>query len=92
MVDQNNSSSRSINTKPLKTKFESFGFNCIEINGHNLSETDSIYKKDRLATKPRAVIANTLKGFGIKTMENNFAWHHKTPSVDEYMLFMKELS
>ena len=37
------------------------------------------------------IIANTTKGFGIKAMENNPEWHHKTPSIKELKSFKSEL-
>ena len=42
--------------------------------------------------KPKAIIANTIKGNGIKMMENNHEWHHKVPSFDELKIMIEELS
>ena len=37
------------------------------------------------------IIANTVKGYGIKTIANNPAWHHRAPTAQELMKFKKEL-
>jgi transketolase len=61
------------------------------INGHSHEEIIDVLS-DNTSTKPKAIIANTIKGYGIKTMENNPAWHHRTPSDSEFDSMIKELS
>jgi transketolase len=41
--------------------------------------------------KPIFVLANTIKGNGIKSIENKHEWHHKTPNKEQYELFMEEI-
>lgn len=63
---------------PLKNKFENFGWNAIEIDGHNHEElTKSLEKSD--TSKPTMIIANTTKGKGVSFMENNILWHYRFP-------------
>ena len=63
---------------PLKNKFKNFGWNVIEIDGHNHEElTKSLEKSD--SSKPTMIIANTTKGKGISFMENNILWHYRFP-------------
>jgi transketolase len=50
----------------------------------SLSDTD--------IQKPLAIIAHTIKGYGVKDMENNPAWHHAIPSETQYLKFAGELS
>lgn len=61
--------------KMLKEKWKGFGWNTIECDGHNI---DQLLKKlsSRSKNKPTALIAKTIKGKGIKFMENNNDWHH----------------
>ena len=42
--------------------------------------------------KPRAVIANTIKGKGVSFMENGVEWHHKVPSAAQVEAAIKELA
>jgi transketolase len=44
-----------------------------------------------LSEKPMVIIANTIKGKGIKLMENSPEWHHKSPSIEELSAIYKEL-
>jgi transketolase len=91
IIDNNVSQTRSMPTKDLSLKFNAFGWKVIEVyDGH---DTRSLY--DALTTKqdrPLCVICNTIKGRGIKEMENNmFAWHHGPPDKEQYSLFCEEL-
>ena len=45
----------------------------------------------QIKNKPKVIIANTIKGFGIKSMENNPAWHHRSPNEQELTIFSNEL-
>jgi len=66
-----------LNLKSLKKKFESFNWKVIEINGHNLKEIHKAKKKlVKIKNKPKIIIANTVKGKGIKSMENRFESHY----------------
>jgi len=91
IVDQNHSSDRAINHESLTSKFNSFGFVTKEINGHNLDDVKNIYIENPSGEAPRAFIAETIKGKGLEEMENNPAWHHKSPSKVEYENFLEQL-
>ncbi len=95
-VDHNGSQSFAITKEahpefyPLKKKIIAFGWECNEINGHNISEiTNSI--KNRKTKKPLMIIANTVKGKGISFMENKPLWHYRSPNQKEYKIALKEL-
>ena len=78
--------------EPFAEKWKSFGWDFIEIDGHNHNEIfQSSKKKDNLAGKPICIIANTIKGNGVSFMENNTLWHYRSPQGDEYKLAMEEL-
>lgn len=88
ILDHNHSGDRALSIDPVCDKFKAFGWHCIEIDGHNENELISAlnYKSG-----PLFILANTIKGKGIKAMENNPEWHHKSPSKEELDIFLKEL-
>ena len=88
IVDNNNSESY---TPYLLEKFSSFGWDayCIK-NGNDIDQIESALHL--LKDKPLALIANTIKGYGSKTMmDDPEGWHHKVPSDEEYTRIMGEL-
>ena len=77
----------------ITEKFLSFGFNVVNINGHNIDEIiDAITTAKQTKGKPTAIIAKTVKGKGISFMENNASWHGKAPNEEEYNLAIEELN
>lgn len=83
---------RVMNSAPLRAKYESFGWEVREVDGHDLSELcEAFDAAPWRAGKPNMILAHTVKGKGFSFMENNAAWHHKTPSKDEYRMAMEEL-
>ena len=91
IVDMNHSGDRALKLEKLDQKFNSFGFEVIVINGHNHSQILEAYKYIH-EKKPIAIIAETIKGNGVKIMENSPAWHHRSPTKDELVLILEELS
>jgi transketolase len=74
------------------SKFEAFGWNCIEINGHNITEILGALEKARNEkSKPTMVIANTIKGRGVSFMEGDNKWHGSAPSRQELEKALQEL-
>lgn len=91
MIDYNHSTDRALELGDLESKLESFGLSTEIIDGHNhVQIVKALEVKDEL--KPRAIVAKTIKGNGIKEMENNPAWHHTFPSQEKLMDFKKDLS
>ena len=77
----------------LDKKFESFGFEVINIDGHDFAEIETALNKARtIKGKPTAIIAKTVKGKGVSYMENQVGWHGKAPNADEYKIAVEELS
>jgi len=76
----------------LAKKFDEFGWNVLEIDGHN---HDLINRSCKTAikesSKPTIIIANTIKGKGVSFMENDNNWHYRIPSNEEVKLAKKEL-
>lgn len=73
-IDFNHSGDRAIDPGDLFSKWQSFGFTTVEVDGHNLSEIKSVL--DLQTKTPLAVIAHSIKGKGVSAMEGNPAWHH----------------
>ena len=78
---------------PIKEKFEAFGFNTIEIDGHDFEQIQNAVKKAKESIdKPTAIIAKTVKGKGVSFMENQVGWHGKAPNEEEYNSALSELN
>lgn len=76
----------------LKNKFEAFGCNTLDIDGHDFKQLlEALDEKSIKKGKPTAVIANTIKGKGISFMENKPVWHCKLPEGDLLKQAYKEL-
>lgn len=76
----------------IKEKFESFGFNVIEVNGHNIEAlihafNSAKHQKDM----PSVIIAHTIKGKGVSFMEGKAEWHGKAPNQEQYEEAINEL-
>lgn len=96
IVDNNKSQTRAMTPTNLKEKFESFGWAAVEIDGHDVPAIkDALFnigKRDSRQSKPYCVIANTVKGKGVKAIEQDmFSWHHRAPTDDELVIFKKEI-
>ena len=77
---------------PIDKKFESFGFNVLQIDGNNIEDIlRAFYIAKNTKHKPTCIIAKTKKGKGVSFMENKAEWHGKAPSEEEYNLAMEEL-
>lgn len=77
---------------PLKDKWIAFGWNAIEIDGHDYSQIKmALEMADKMEGKPTVIIADTVMGKGVKSIENNNAWHGKVPSKEQLPIFLKEL-
>ncbi len=78
--------------EPLADKWKAFGWEVMEIDGHNFEEILIAYKKARsIKGKPVVIIANTIKGKGVSFMENNVAWHHKAITEKEVKIALAQL-
>jgi transketolase len=82
-----------MNMESFKEKFLAFGYDCTEIDGHNETEIKkSVQTLLNLKNdKPKAIVANTVKGKGISFMEHNNSWHYSRLDQTTYQTAMKEL-
>ena len=81
-----------MNSYPIDEKFKSFGFQIINIDGHDINEIIKAFEAAKeVKGKPTCIIAKTVKGKGVSFMENKVEWHGKAPNEEEYKQAMKEL-
>lgn len=81
-----------LNIEPLKDKWQAFGWEVREIDGHNFEEIEkalTLPSHDRI--KPIAIIARTIKGYPISFMKGNNLYHYKKLSKKEYLNALREL-
>lgn len=92
IVDYNHSSDRAVNIGDIEEKFRCFGWDACSVDGHNHAALINVLLPHQ-SDKPRAVVANTIKGFGCNTMTVEYAaaWHHRSPNKEEYVQVMEEL-
>lgn len=96
MVDDNNlqafeETRQVINLDPFAKKFEDFGWKALTINGHDFDEILKAFRQSNDG-KPKAIVARTIKGHGVKSMENDPIWHGYVPNENEYLLILEELN
>ncbi len=81
-----------MNIYPIVDKFKSFGFETIQIDGHNITQImEALGQARKIKGKPTVIIAKTIKGKGVSYMENQAGWHGKAPNEDEYKRAINEL-
>ena len=77
---------------PMRDKWTAFNWNVIEIDGHKVEQIiDALNKTSSVQDKPTIIIANTIKGNGIKHMANVPQWHGKAPPNKHTPLLLEEL-
>jgi transketolase len=78
--------------EPLAAKFEAFGWDVLEIDGHDLRAVLPAFDAARSADdKPTVIIAHTVKGKGVSFMEDTHAWHGKAPNEEELSRAIAEI-
>lgn len=77
---------------PTRDKWSAFNWNVIEISGHNVEQiTDALNKANEMKDRPTIIVANTIKGNGVKHMTNNPQWHGKAPPREHTPILLEEL-
>jgi len=78
---------------PLAEKYKAFGWNVLEINGHDLGGILSAFTRAAAtAGRPSLVIAHTVKGKGVSFMENQAGWHGIAPDREKFEKAMIDLA
>ncbi|NLL53067.1 MAG: transketolase [Peptococcaceae bacterium] len=81
-----------MNSEPLADKWRAFGWNVMEVDGHDIDELTASLQAARNTTgKPTIIIAKTVKGKGVSFMENQVGWHGNAPSKEQAEAALAEL-
>lgn len=97
IVDNNNlqidgTIEKVMSSYPIDEKFKSFGFQVINIDGHNIQEIiDAFDVAKNVKDRPVCIIAKTIKGKGVSFMENKAEWHGNAPNEEQYKIAMEDL-
>jgi len=78
--------------EPLADKYRSFGWETMTIDGHRMDEVvETLEKARNVIGKPTVILARTVKGKGVRFMENQPGWHGKAPNRQELDAALSEL-
>jgi transketolase len=80
-----------MDTGDVRAKFEAFGWDAIEIDGHDMSAIVESLERSRTLDRPAAIVCQTKKGRGVSFMEDRFGFHGKAPSQEQAEQAMEEL-
>jgi transketolase len=81
-----------MNPLPIDEKFKAFGWNVINIDGHNYEEIyNAVLEAQKVKEKPTVIVAKTIKGKGVSFMEDDPSWHGSPPKQEQYEKAIKEL-
>ena len=81
-----------LNLEPFADKWRSFGWNVIEVDGHDHDKLfNALSAIPNQAGVPTVVLAHTIKGKGVSFMENSVLWHYRTARGEEFENALKEL-
>lgn len=94
IVDNNGSAAQVLPVPNFFSKWKTFNWDAYEIDGHSQKEIGGVFNKIRfdLDSRPKVIIANTVKGKGVSFMQRHGPWHYKVPDKKELKLIYKELS
>ena len=81
-----------MNVEPLAEKYAAFGWNVIEIDGHDIPQILDAFARARRETgRPSVILARTIKGKGVSFMENEAGWHGVAPKKEQFEKALNEL-
>jgi len=81
-----------MNVEPIAAKFVAFGWNALEIDGHDVEQILRALEQARATTdKPTVIVARTIKGKGVSIFENKVEWHGKAPNAAQLERALREL-
>lgn len=80
-----------VSLEPLGDKWRSFGWDVVEVDGHEVEALLTALDRDARRERPLCVIASTVKGKGVSFMEDQASWHHGVPDAAQFDQAMREL-
>ncbi len=79
--------------EPLALKWAAFNWHVIECNGHNFIDINRAFNDaNNVIKKPKVIIARTIMGKGVPSIENDYHWHGKAPSKEQAQQFIQEIN
>jgi transketolase len=75
----------------VHAKFEAFGWDAVQIDGHDMEQVVEALERSRALRKPSAIVAQTKKGKGVSSMEDRFGFHGKPPTPEQAAEALEEL-
>ncbi|MFA6135948.1 MAG: transketolase [Candidatus Paceibacterota bacterium] len=76
----------------LRDKYEAFGWNVIDVDGHNIEEfVGAVFEAKAVYEKPTVVVAHTIPGKGVSFMERDFRWHGVPPNKEQAKEALRQL-
>lgn len=91
-LQQTGSNDQILKTGDMASKWASFGWNAVDVDGHDVGQLYDALTAAPEAGKPTAIIAHTVKGKGFSFTENNNDWHHNVLTRSQYDLALEELN
>jgi len=79
------------NFYPIVDKIRAFGWEAVEVDGHDQKAIVEA-AASRRGQAPMMIVGHTIKGKGVSYMENVPIWHYRSPSREEYEQALRELS
>jgi transketolase len=94
LVDLNGSAAQILPVDPLVEKWQAFGWQVFEIDGHSLEDLERVFSEMEygLEGSPKVIVAKTVKGKGVSFIEGHGIWHHKIPNPEEQQKIFVELT
>jgi len=80
-----------LNLEPFADKWRAFGWDTLEVDGHDLAALEQGFTAPATPGKPRVLIAHTIKGRGVSFMEDKLEWHYKSPSDEQLNAALAEI-
>jgi len=81
-----------LDLEPLAEKWRAFGWGVREIDGHDLAAIEEAYAAiPFLPGRPSCIVAHTVKGKGVRYMEDKLLWHYRAPRGEDLEIALREL-
>ena len=77
--------------EPLADKWRAFGWNVVEVNGHNMKDLLTVLHTAKTMSHPTVILMRTVKGRGVSFMEDDCKWHGNSPSDEELVQAILEI-
>ena len=77
--------------EPLADKWRAFGWNVVEVNGHNMKNLLTVLHTAKTMRHPTVILMRTVKGRGVSFMEDDCKWHGNSPSDEELVQAILEI-